>query len=516
MAQQNSQAASFPPPLSPSQLNQEDDSKSLSSENEWQFIHQAANNTRQQEVQQSQTTQENEENNGRQQYNDKEIHSKSSQNVDDDRKHKLDQNFQQKLHKNFTDNPVIISSQDSADTTVPIEKLQPTLQNKTKIKNSNFSEDIGSQEEATNTEKDMHAFGFSSGSYQEATINNKKFSEVNRSWQEAPNVEKDMLAIRDPAISSGSYQEATNMNFTQKNNVNIDDESNYSVGQFCWRVANFGISIVQIFAIIAVIFLSVGYYFWNQEVFVQKPMIALQEFADLQERRQGLKLDQSQLEKLPVEQMHFFASAACVHGDFQQVSVALEKQLKSAPKQVREDILDQALIEGVSVQNSRQDAAVDVENQGKAHAYLAFYSTQHIPSALAEPQYSSCVMVAGMEFSVAEELASWEVQTDYKNLGYEDCDCGVFSCRKCPIIKEITTKRPVFKRHQLTFLDHKKLHQEMQRLAVQKSKDLTSGTSIGPWWQFVPMMGSSQPRLDDKNKQDDSTWDFREDPFTAP
>eukprot|EP01025_Chloroclados_australasicus_P037504 TRINITY_DN3829_c0_g2_i3.p1 TRINITY_DN3829_c0_g2~~TRINITY_DN3829_c0_g2_i3.p1 ORF type:complete len:385 (-),score=54.05 TRINITY_DN3829_c0_g2_i3:1047-2201(-) len=278
-------------------------------------------------------------------------------------------------------------------------------------------------------------------------------------------------------------------------------------------VLSFGINMFKMWILI-VIFGVLYWQYMKLKQQAQMPFAALQSFALQQEKRQ---LNDKDIGDVPIEQMKIFSSAACVQGEFQAVQKALDKQLGNVPKDVRETVIDQCLVEGVSVQNSRQDATMDVETGAKAHAYLTFWSTEYINSPISQPEYSSCVMVTGIELSVAEELAGWEVSTDYKTVGYEDCHCRLFGCKKCPIIKEITSKKPIFKRHQITLNEHKQLHKEMVGMAVQQVKDLSGrkGELDKPWWSMVPMLANAASEEQPMSLPEDSTWDLHQDLFVA-
>ena len=155
---------------------------------------------------------------------------------------------------------------------------------------------------------------------------------------------------------------------------------------------------------------------------------------------------------------------------------ALRMQLRGVPERVREELIENALIEKMSVQNSIQNATVDAETGGQAFAFLAFWSTEYIgTSAVAGPAYSTCIMTSGIKLDVAEEIAGYEESQNKKVVASEPCHCGFFSCARCPVFKKITNRKPVFKRHKLTLKNHINLHNWMLKSATDKGMALIQG-----------------------------------------
>mmetsp|Transcript_2977 Transcript_2977/g.9118 ORF Transcript_2977/g.9118 Transcript_2977/m.9118 type:complete len:287 (+) Transcript_2977:66-926(+) len=204
----------------------------------------------------------------------------------------------------------------------------------------------------------------------------------------------------------------------------------------------------------------------------EAPYAALRSFAERHDVQDPLKA----VGELRVDQMKLFAQAACVQGpDLEVTRGALRKQLRGVPESVVEAIVDSALIEGVSAQNSVQNTTAGIESDGRAYSYLAFWSTEYNGEhAVMAAIYSTCVMVSGVEILVGEDVAEWETSVQPRLVGYQPCHCGFVSCAQCPIYQESTTKRPIMKRHRLTLQNQLDLHRWMVKSAVDQARYLVA------------------------------------------
>lgn len=103
--------------------------------------------------------------------------------------------------------------------------------------------------------------------------------------------------------------------------------------------------------------------------------------------------DLRNIEELKVDELNLFAQAACVQGmSVDVVRSALRIQLQRVPKEVREEVVDSAVIEGVSTTNSFQNSTAGLGNDGKGFNYIAFWSTAFNGDySYVSARYSTCV-----------------------------------------------------------------------------------------------------------------------------
>ena len=90
--------------------------------------------------------------------------------------------------------------------------------------------------------------------------------------------------------------------------------------------------------------------------------------------------------------------------------------------------------------------------------------------------YKTCVMVTGVTFTVAEQVAAYETIEEEYQVGF-NLDCGFWSCWKVPKYATRKTKIPVFNRRTLSLKKQKDLHTWMLQQAVESAGHLVS---IGP------------------------------------
>eukprot|EP00965_Chrysotila_dentata_P232226 6198837-Pleurochrysis_carterae.AAC.3 len=137
-------------------------------------------------------------------------------------------------------------------------------------------------------------------------------------------------------------------------------------------------------------------------------------------------------------------------------------------QEVVEEVLQSALIEGVSVMSSLSDSVVSPDEAWKAHTFKAWYRTD-------AASLSTCILVSGVQILLQAEVAEWEVTTHYEVVGMLPCHCGLFSCSECPEFRERTRRVPVFKRHKLSLAQHEALAERMQARMVHNGRALLAG-----------------------------------------
>lgn len=178
---------------------------------------------------------------------------------------------------------------------------------------------------------------------------------------------------------------------------------------------------------------------------------------------------------LTVDGLKLYAQATCMKADSAEaLRNALRKQLMDLPNDVREQIIEAAVIEGMETTNSRQNAEADTVDTGKAYSYIAFWSTTYNGErALTEATYSTCIMAAGVDIKIGEDLAGFDVVSQEVQKGLRPCECNMFWCKAlCPEYGTVTSKRPIFKRHKLKLKDQVELHRWMVKQAVDRAQSL--------------------------------------------
>ena len=196
------------------------------------------------------------------------------------------------------------------------------------------------------------------------------------------------------------------------------------------------------------------------------PRHHLKGFIDHQMQRHDLV----DINELKVDDITQFAGATCIHAStFEQAQEALLKQLRGVPENVGHDVVDSALVRGVSLQNSLQNTSAPLQVHGKASTYLSWWSTQYTANT---GEYHTCVMVTGVSFLAAEVEAGRITEKTQKVIATEPCHCNLLWCESCPVIKEIESSRPVFKRHVLTLQQHSQLHAYMIDRGIDLAKKL--------------------------------------------
>lgn len=203
----------------------------------------------------------------------------------------------------------------------------------------------------------------------------------------------------------------------------------------------------------------------------RQPLEELRTFADTILAEGNLE----NIAKLPVDDLSLYAQAACVQAESAStVRRALRAQLSQIPAEAREDIVSAAVIEGASTQNSVQNTSASAVNNGKAHHYIAFWSTHFAGTrSMGAPRYSTCVTVAGVNLAIAEHVAGWKTSSTKRVIAHSPCECGFLFCARCPVFHNDESRTPIFKRHVLTLEQQVQLQQWMLRHAVDRAKSLT-------------------------------------------
>lgn len=141
------------------------------------------------------------------------------------------------------------------------------------------------------------------------------------------------------------------------------------------------------------------------------------EKANLMQREVGT----DDIENVSTDIFKMYARATCVQGEnSEKVRSALYSGLDGIPDCVRDKLVNMAVAEGVSQKNSIQDTITDFQEEGKAVAYKAFWSTVYLPSG----RYESCLLATGVDLTMAETIVGWNEIPQKVQVATEPCRCG--------------------------------------------------------------------------------------------
>lgn len=215
----------------------------------------------------------------------------------------------------------------------------------------------------------------------------------------------------------------------------------------------------------------------------QPPIITLNDFVKYKKteliqlkKDENLLTEGMEIQDILIEGMDHFVGVSCLKGDdFEVLQEALYNQLKSIPEAVRIEVVNSALIKGTSVLNVVQNSSKPLQTDGRASAYLGWWSTR-----FTEPShYETCVMVSGISFTAAETLTGYIEEKRTEKIGIQPCNCGFLYCEKCPLVVERIYSMPVYKRHAISLKDHALLHQYMVKTATDMATQVIQ-SSVKP------------------------------------
>lgn len=208
------------------------------------------------------------------------------------------------------------------------------------------------------------------------------------------------------------------------------------------------------------------------------------------------------IEAMMVDGMDHFAAVTCIEADsFQEAVTSLELQLQGVPKNVRDNILPSVIIENVTASNAIQNSSKPLQANGRADAFLAWWSTMYT----APSHYETCLMLSGISFTSGEIVAEYLVEKRSVHVGDQPCYCGWFSCQTCPIYKDIETTTPIFKRHSLSLKQHEELHNYMLITATSNAKALLKDSNTIQGENDQSQKKLSSPLKEKEEEEEDHT-----------
>ena len=234
-------------------------------------------------------------------------------------------------------------------------------------------------------------------------------------------------------------------------------------------------------SISSILFKSLSSTSTSQEIIEkQPPILTLKDFIHYKKREADLddpkwEKEEDNLDNLLLDGMDHYTGMACIKSinvsSIEEAKYTLYQQLKTVPEHIRQDVVDSALIERTSILNVVHNSSKPLQSNGRASAYLGWWSTRFTAPAT----YETCALVAGITFTAAEVIAGYVEERKTERIGFQPCHCGFWSCQQCPIFVEKTYSILIYKRHAFTAQEHKKLHTYM----IKEAMDLASKTLSG-------------------------------------
>jgi hypothetical protein len=215
----------------------------------------------------------------------------------------------------------------------------------------------------------------------------------------------------------------------------------------------------------------------------------------------------SSIESLKTETFESYASTYCLEGvTLEKTREALRVDLNGIPEPVRDDIVSRALIEGISSRNTWMNSKADLVNRAHAHSYMAFYSTSYHPGNDGKDMYGTCVMVAGVEFTLAQIVVDHQIIIEEEYQAGTKLEChGWFlpSCHQVPYYAKRTSKIPVFNRAMLSLKQQKELNDWMSAEACSSAQHLVGG-GLSPSQEVLADSDSASNK-----PARESAWDWK-------
>lgn len=102
--------------------------------------------------------------------------------------------------------------------------------------------------------------------------------------------------------------------------------------------------------------------------------------------------------------------------------------------------------------------------EGRAFFHMYYVNTRYTP----DDHYSSCILASGIRLTIGEIVVGEIEQRTTDVLAYEPCRCGWVFCEKCPVFREIITKKPIFSRPAGTVGWHRDIQNVLAGMAARQ------------------------------------------------
>lgn len=183
----------------------------------------------------------------------------------------------------------------------------------------------------------------------------------------------------------------------------------------------------------------------------------------------------SDITELKVDGMSHFSCAVCVKRvDYDKMVTIISNRLKtSIPVDVYDSLTDSIFLKNVTYEGSFQNCTKPLQETGRASNFVGWWNVRFDSS---EDLYSACIIVSGIDITMADIIVDYHVVKETTLLALEPCHCGFFYCEKCPVFKTLETRSPIFKKHRISL----KQHNELKDYMMYKSLELIGGLSYEP------------------------------------
>jgi len=230
-----------------------------------------------------------------------------------------------------------------------------------------------------------------------------------------------------------------------------------------------GITVMGYF--IGLVVLVVGWLYNKQWKTSQMPTYDMQTFI---QKEKSNEIQVTDVTELPTDVFKIYSAASCLEGNsIEKLRESLRMQLDNVPESVRDRVINRALIEGISQKSSTTDSDSHLGKDGRATMFMAYWSTAYNGDEtvlIGGSEYSTCILVTGVEFTLAETVVDHEETYHKQLIGHEPCHCGWRTCEKCPIYDTVVKRKPIFAPHVLTIDQQHRLHRWMVRQAVESAE----------------------------------------------
>eukprot|EP00899_Mesostigma_viride_P009009 jgi/Mesvir1/18109/Mv09407-RA.1 len=183
-------------------------------------------------------------------------------------------------------------------------------------------------------------------------------------------------------------------------------------------------------------------------------------------------------ENLPVDKYQTYSVSTCVQGRSKdQVWGQAQQTMKIAnfPGAPMGYLLASMLPDGPSgltTQNYVSATTVDPEDDSKAHAFAAFFSSHY-----SRGQYSVCFSSAGHEIWIGNVVAGYEVEERPYLVGYRSC--GFFGWGSCPVWDTRVVRTPKWKTGHLSIHCAMRLAHHLEDEMKSKARLALPGRLLG-------------------------------------